>query len=106
MLWRGGGGELVNPSSANCPQVDCEYSSETCGKGVVTAGNGCYLLLNAKDRKTTYHVINEMCQARGGYLASLNTQQEWKQVFDMLGRKKVLRVLVGLQRAPQTWPRM
>ena len=87
-------------------QVDCPYTSDRCGKGAVTAGQGCYLLLNAGQGKTTYQVQSQMCQDRGGHLASLNTQQEWMHVWRVLQTTALEWVLLGLQPALPTWPNM
>ena len=74
--------------------------------GVITAGDGCYLLLKARLAKTSYHFMNEMCRASGGYLASLNTQQEWLHVLSVLHGRHIEKILVGLQPSLKTWPSM
>ncbi|XP_076442765.1 uncharacterized protein LOC143281438 [Babylonia areolata] len=87
-------------------EVECDYITAGCGQGVITAGDGCYVFWNLGQDKQTYRMMKEWCEARGGSLASLNTVQEWEDVYRMLHQGHWKRVLVGLQPVPDEWPYM
>ncbi|KAL8612844.1 hypothetical protein ACOMHN_038099 [Nucella lapillus] len=88
-------------------EAHCPYVSTSCGPGGIRAGRGCYVLRNLGQVKLSYGAMKERCQGRGhGSLVSLNTVQEWQDVWHVLRQGRWEKILVGLQPVPPTWPPM
>ncbi|KAK7484058.1 hypothetical protein BaRGS_00024670, partial [Batillaria attramentaria] len=73
-------------------ETDCPYTSEACGPGFISLGDGCYKLM-MQEIVVSWTDASTKCQLAGGYLVSLNTREEWHNVTRLLGR---LNVFVGL----------
>ncbi|KAK7490075.1 hypothetical protein BaRGS_00018775, partial [Batillaria attramentaria] len=64
---------------------DCPYTNDTCGEGRITVGARCYLYLPGKT--ISWNEAASECYKRDGYLASLNTDEEYEQVLKVLNHR-------------------
>ncbi|KAK7502550.1 hypothetical protein BaRGS_00006125 [Batillaria attramentaria] len=87
----------------------CLYKNHTCGEGWVWLEGKCYLYVRDKQYLTWYDA-SVACQDRGGYLASLNTPDEYLTVLRFLQARAdsdvYSNVYVGLRSASPFLPRM
>ncbi|KAK7501940.1 hypothetical protein BaRGS_00006692 [Batillaria attramentaria] len=76
LIWDCEGGE---------DEVDCPYTTRTCGPGYVTAGGHCYVMaISSADAFISRPDASKECQLRGLKLVSLNTPAEWDDVMGLL----------------------
>ncbi|KAK7485640.1 hypothetical protein BaRGS_00023089, partial [Batillaria attramentaria] len=75
---------------------DCSYKNHTCGEGWVLLEGKCYLYVRDKQR-LSWNDASAACHDRGGYLASLNTPDEYLAVVRFLAARSDGDVYIGLQ---------
>ncbi|KAK7485638.1 hypothetical protein BaRGS_00023087, partial [Batillaria attramentaria] len=75
---------------------ECFYKNHTCGEGWVLLEGKCYLYVRDKQR-LSWNDASAACHDRGGYLASLNTPDEYLAVMRFLAGRSDGDVYIGLQ---------
>ncbi|KAK7475463.1 hypothetical protein BaRGS_00033282, partial [Batillaria attramentaria] len=83
---------------------DCLYKNHTCGEGWVLLEGKCYLYVRGKQH-VTWNDASAACHERGGYLASLNTPDEYVAVMRFLAALTDVAVYVGLRSPSPSLPR-
>ena len=85
-------------------EASCPYTSERCGVGRVSVASSCYTLFEKK--QISWDAADRQCVQHGGRLASLNTQDDWYQVVNLMNHLflKEFRFYIGLRVASRDKP--
>ncbi|KAK7494969.1 hypothetical protein BaRGS_00013848 [Batillaria attramentaria] len=74
----------------------CLYKNHTCGEGWVLLRGKCYVYVT-HEQSLSWYDASDACKERGGYLASLNTPNEYLAVMHFLMARADSDVFVGFQ---------
>lgn len=99
---------LVTDCVGGEDEMRCPYTGH-CGLGALTLSGRCYhyVILPMTSTRFRWEDAVETCALRhGGYLASLNTPEEWRDVIAVLHLRRYESVYVGLHSAERRLPFM
>lgn len=85
-------------------EVDCPYTSATCGPGFLSAGGSCFFYVTTT-KQLTWNDASNVCLLRGARLASLNTLEKFRDINRFLLLRQLESALyIGLKSAAPTLP--
>ena len=64
-------------------EVQCPYTTDTCGQGRLTINGSCYIYVTPS-RDVSWNEAAQICSRKDAQLGSLNTVEEWENVMEIL----------------------
>ena len=92
-------------------EVDCPYTTDTCGLGFVTLGGRCLFYDTVTGfAAASWRKLDFLCGQRGGRLASLRSRKDHLRLMEYLESQVAVwnffKLIIGLHTASNSLPHM